>query len=664
MRRWLVAFGVLGLCSCSSTSSTPTADSQAVDAAVGDGPAAQTDGGPDRSASDGAPSGDFAAGDRGPAGDRGTTDGRASDRGTVDGAASKDASARDGKVADAGVVGHIVWAEQTTHAPCQPDLPEVVVAGRASGDFFAAGTFADSLAYQGTTVETQPRTNIAHRAQDPEGFLARVTATGTLSWLIRLGGDPWGARIHAVAATPSSGAYVAGRFNGPTSFDATTSLTSAVKTASPPTWRDEGFVARYDDAGKLGCVVHLKGNGTSDTRATSLAADSAGNAYVMGTYTKSVALDATTTLTAANLGVFVASYDTSCKLRWKANVDGGMTPSRPMAVGKNGTLYLHLIIGQKVTFTDGAGITWDVNQTVTSSTLVPLQAATGRFRTGSSCGLCTGPSDCSDPGSTCGPRGVCNKTTGGNAYGCFIEQTCQSCPSDPCPTGSGCVSNQCRLDADPTKCVRLYAGNGAQPILPRSAGAQWEAIDMALDANDNVFIVGSFKGKVQFINGNAAQPDGGTYGSMFVLALDPYLSTRWVNRVGHTVGEVRGHGVAIDAQGRIVVKGMAAVGADTWSQTVNTNGATTSVSTDKVSSYGPFYALFSADGKALGWSEASKAIGIVKSTHRSANLSAAGSGFVSAARFSTQATTTYGPSTFTQPPGLGVTRFYFARILP
>jgi len=130
-------------------------------------------------------------------------------------------------------------------------------------------------------------------AGDKDAFLARVTATGQLSWVRQLGGAGED-KAFAVAAD-ATGAYVVG-------------TAGAALPGTQALGGYDGWLARYTDAGALSWVTAL--GGADDDRLNGVAVTTGGLAVVTGS---------------AGGDLVAAAYTAGGQQRWTTTVDSGAT---------------------------------------------------------------------------------------------------------------------------------------------------------------------------------------------------------------------------------------------------------------------------------------------------------------------------------------------------
>lgn len=156
-------------------------------------------------------------------------------------------------------------------------------------------------------------------------FVAKFSNAGAPQWARKAGGGP-GAPFDSatgVAADLSGNVYVAGVFGGTNAnFDGGTTLTNRGGT--------DAFLARYDATGGTQWVRQM--GGVLDERATGVAVDSVGNAYVVGEFGGTMQLPGVSLSTAvSDQNAFIARFDAAGTVNW-ARQAGGTLPDSARAV--------------------------------------------------------------------------------------------------------------------------------------------------------------------------------------------------------------------------------------------------------------------------------------------------------------------------------------------
>ncbi|HIF16144.1 MAG TPA: hypothetical protein EYQ85_02700, partial [Candidatus Poseidoniales archaeon] len=173
-----------------------------------------------------------------------------------------------------------------------------VKAGGSSGDF-GNGIAVDSSGnayviglFQGTA--TFGSTNLTSSSGTRDIFIAKLSSSGSWQWAVKAGGsnDDYG---YGIAVDSSGNAYATGHFQGTATFG-NTSLTSS--------GGYDIFIAKLSSSGSWQGVA--KAGGTTSDRGFGIAADSSGNAYVIGQFGGTATFGSTSLTSSGGLDIFVA----------------------------------------------------------------------------------------------------------------------------------------------------------------------------------------------------------------------------------------------------------------------------------------------------------------------------------------------------------------------
>jgi hypothetical protein len=181
-------------------------------------------------------------------------------------------------------------------------------------------------------------------ANDTDAADAAVCATGDFSWATTGGAMSQGQEVHGVASDKDGNAWITGTFIGSATWG-TFMLTSTDNVHTT------AFVAKLDPAGKVLFAAALNpdpalGNGGLSANGARVRVDAAGNAYVVGTFIKSIKIDSVN-LVQQNTGgygaAFVIKFDPTGKAVWgaaTANNGGSDENGYDVAVDTNGDVYV------------------------------------------------------------------------------------------------------------------------------------------------------------------------------------------------------------------------------------------------------------------------------------------------------------------------------------
>ena len=175
---------------------------------------------------------------------------------------------------------------------------------------FIADTVIDTNNYLYTTGHFYHTTTIGATSLVSAGssdlFIAKYDAQGNNVWVQRVGGNAE-EESGSIAVDDRGNSYVTGQFSGEINF-------GTVTLQNPNAWLDT-FIAKYDSNGSLVWAKHIRG--TDDyASAKPISLDYLGNAYVAGSFGRTVDFGSET-LTASDLyDLFIAKYDPDGNLVW------------------------------------------------------------------------------------------------------------------------------------------------------------------------------------------------------------------------------------------------------------------------------------------------------------------------------------------------------------
>ncbi len=221
--------------------------------------------------------------------------------------------------------GTFVWAKRLA-GTVGTDVSQVSsLAAGSDGTLTLAGSFSG-------TVDFDPGSSTSNRSSpgktDP--FVLRLDASGNFTWVAAASG-PAGAnaQAYAVAVNASGQAFVAGSFQGTTSFGSTTVNAGGFFDA---------FVARIGATGQFDWVRASNGSGASSAEVRGLAVDPSGNLLAAGFLAGSAAFGANgLSSTAGTRDALVWKLDTGGSTLWARDFGGpDFDQATSIAAAKNG----------------------------------------------------------------------------------------------------------------------------------------------------------------------------------------------------------------------------------------------------------------------------------------------------------------------------------------
>jgi len=208
------------------------------------------------------------------------------------------------------------------------------VATDNSGNIYATGRFEGTVTIGELSLTSAGGTDI---------FVAKFNRFGSVQWLRRGGGSNFvDEEGKSIAVDGSGNVYVTGYFNSMANFN-TPSATGKNELVSAGA--NDIFVAKYNTSGALQWLV--RGGGTSGDDGKGITVDGSGNVYVTG-YFNIMANFNTPSVTGSNelisagdIDIFVAKYNTSGAIQWLRRGGGtGTDEGNGIGVDGNGNVYV------------------------------------------------------------------------------------------------------------------------------------------------------------------------------------------------------------------------------------------------------------------------------------------------------------------------------------
>ena len=398
------------------------------------------------------------------------------------------------------------------------------------------------------------RTN-RQRHLGPEGLERRDLPAVSLPGFLAVSGfgvTGSGSAIHAnaVATDDAGNTVVTGSFRGTVTFGTTGA--SATFTAAKT---QDTFIARYSPAGGLLWARSFAGQASTTTtgsttittyavsQGSAVVVDSAGNLYLTGSFQGTVNFG-----TASNPAVvasptvgdaFVVKLDATGRSVWVRDVAarGGDDQGLALALDGSGGL---IVAG---TFVGGAA----VGSTVLTATGAS-EAFVARFDT-SSATATWGFGTTGTTGSNAQATGVAVDGSGNIILAGFFSGTVS--------LGEG--GNQASFTAAGSTDALVWKLNSQGAFLwARSFGSTDYDVagGVALDSSNNIAVIGTFSGTVNFATGGT--PDFLTAGPIFdafVVKLGPTGQETWARGIVGTNGWAKGQAIAVDPSGTIHLAG-------------------------------------------------------------------------------------------------------------
>ena len=221
--------------------------------------------------------------------------------------------------------GALAWELAQKAGGSSGDDRSNAVAVDSNGDIYVTGAFEQTATFGSTTLTAAGNDDI---------FVAKMNSTGHWLWAAQAGGlhDDQGMDL---AIDSSGDIFVTGKFQTTAQFGPD-SLTAG------PTSNDDFFIAKIDTWGNWRWVEGVDCHNNGRCYGTSVAVDSAGYAYVTGSFTRDVDFGTTTLTWAGVEDIFVAKIDTWGSWQWAsmAGSTQGYDVAHSIDIGPNGNAFI------------------------------------------------------------------------------------------------------------------------------------------------------------------------------------------------------------------------------------------------------------------------------------------------------------------------------------
>lgn len=194
-----------------------------------------------------------------------------------------------------------------------------------AGNSYITGYFRNTVAFGNTTLVS---------AGGADTYVAKLDPNGEVQWAVRAGSNEGLDQGNGIAVDADGNAYVTGQFSATATFgDFTLTATGNV----------DAFMAKVDPSGTFVWVKSIGGN-AGDT-GFGVAADAAGNSYVVGGFSGTAVFGATT-LVGSTTEVFITKLDTDGNFLWATKAGGAQVDeARSIALDAAGNCYVTGVVG-------------------------------------------------------------------------------------------------------------------------------------------------------------------------------------------------------------------------------------------------------------------------------------------------------------------------------
>jgi large repetitive protein len=172
-----------------------------------------------------------------------------------------------------------------------------------NGNFYMTGTFEGSISFGTTTL-----TAVSNTYSDI--FIAKYSASGSLSWAISAGGTN-NDHVFDISTDAAGDILIAGRFQSPTLSFGSISITNGGYI--------DAYIAKYSQAGIPQWALSAGGTGADQSR--SVAVDPSGNIYLWGTFTSATLSFGSQTVTKVGpFDGFLVRFNSAGVANWATNI--------------------------------------------------------------------------------------------------------------------------------------------------------------------------------------------------------------------------------------------------------------------------------------------------------------------------------------------------------
>ena len=387
------------------------------------------------------------------------------------------------------------------------------IAVDSNGDVYVTGAFEQTATFGSITLTSAGNDDI---------FVAKMNSTGHWLWAVQAGGasNDEGTDI---AIDSTGNVFITGKFQNTAQFGSD-SMTAG------PTTNDDFFIAKIDTWGNWQWVEGVDCDNNGRCYGTSVAVDSAGYAYVTGSFTRDVDFGTTTLAWAGVEDIFVAKIDTWGSWQWATMAGGaqGYDVAYSIDIGPNGNAF----IAGYFQFTSDFGsdsITADGGSDVFIAKISQQGDWTWVEAAGGSSSSEAYAISVDSQGGVFVAGGFYSGITFGNiSY------------------SSGGFTNSFIAKA-------IDQGNSVawDWAVTMSSSSSNSAEDMAFDSNGDLVITGWFRGTASF--GNTAMTSSGNQ-DIYVTKILANGNLAWAQKAGSGSDDV-GLGIGMDSQGNLYTTG-------------------------------------------------------------------------------------------------------------
>ncbi len=209
------------------------------------------------------------------------------------------ATSRDGFIVKYNPAGAALWAKRITNASTQAGY---AIDCDNAGNIYVAGDYSGSA-----SLDTF---NLTSNGGSQDIFIAKLTSSGTVTWLKTMGSNASNDHVNGIAVDGSNNLYLTGEFSGNAAFGNGVSLTSINHPINGASI--DCFTAKFNVSGI--CQWAAGGGSIGTDRSYDIDVDASGNSYITGFYQNNATFSGSVLNASGPVDVFVAGYNASGSL--------------------------------------------------------------------------------------------------------------------------------------------------------------------------------------------------------------------------------------------------------------------------------------------------------------------------------------------------------------
>ncbi|MCH2641414.1 MAG: SBBP repeat-containing protein, partial [Candidatus Thalassarchaeum sp.] len=409
--------------------------------------------------------------------------------------------------------GALAWEWAQKAGGSSADDHSNAIAIDANGDVYVTGSFEQTATFGSTTLSS---------AGDFDIFVAKMNSTGHWLWAIQAGGNHDDRGLD-LAIDTSGNVFVTGKFQSTVQFGSD-SLTAG------PTANDDFFIAKADTWGNWLWVEGADCHNNGRCYGTSVAVDSAGYAYVTGSFTRDIDFGSTTLTWAGVEDIFVAKIDTWGSWQWATMAGGAQGSDVPHSIdiGPQGNAF----IAGSFRFTSTFG-TQSMTSSGSSDVFIAKISQQGDWLWAHRAG-----------GTSSSEANSIRVDSEGNVFAAGSFYVGISFGNLTYSAGS--TENSFIAKANDQGSSATW-----EWVLQLSSSSSNSAQDLSFDANEDLLVTGEFRGTASF--GNSVLTSSGNQ-DVYVASILANGNWNWA-RISGSGGDDVGLGIEMDSLGGLYVTG-------------------------------------------------------------------------------------------------------------